>query len=89
MQLEALARKSKPAPERRAGHNRLTGRAVELPNDRCKCGSNVAIIDHDRQLNCRSCGRRRGFLSKPTADWIVEVIKTVGAETITICGPAL
>jgi DNA-directed RNA polymerase subunit RPC12/RpoP len=87
MQLEAIAAKSKPAPERR--HDRLTGRAVELPNDRCKCGSNVAIIDRDRHLNCRSCGRPRGYLSKPTADWIIEVIKTVGAETIAIRGPAL
>lgn len=84
MQLTAIKPKSKAAPK-----NRLTGRAVELPNDRCKCGSNVAIIDHDRQLNCRSCGRRRGYLSKPTADWIKEVINTVGAETITIRGPAL
>jgi hypothetical protein len=83
MQLAAVESKSKPTTDR------LTGRAVELPNDRCKCGSNVAIIDHDRQLSCRSCGRLRGYLSKHTADWITEVIKTVGTETITIRGPSL
>ena len=67
----------------------LTGRSVELPDDRCKCGSDTAIIDRDRRLNCRSCGRRRGFLSAFTARWIAEVIATAGADTITIRGPSL
>lgn len=83
MQLEAIAEKSKTAPDR------LTGRTVDLPNDRCRCGSAVAVINHDRRLCCRSCGRARGFLSKHTAAWIAEVIKTVGAQTITLRGPAL
>jgi hypothetical protein len=85
MQLTAVALKSKPAT-----NDPLTGRAVELPNDLCKCGSNVAIIDGDRHLNCRSCGRRRGWLSKSTADWIAEVAARFGApEIITIRGPKL
>jgi hypothetical protein len=85
MQLEALALKSKPA-----ANNRLTGRSVELPNDPCKCGSNTAIIDGDRRLSCRSCGRQRGWLSKSTANWIAEVAARFGApEIITIRGPKL
>jgi hypothetical protein len=83
LDVKAIAPKSKPATVR------LAGRSVELPNDPCRCGSRDAIIDGDRRLNCRSCGRRRGFLSAFTANWIIEVIKTVGAETITIRGPAL
>jgi hypothetical protein len=67
----------------------LTGRSVELPNDRCKCGSDVAVINRDRQLNCRSCGRRRGFLSAFTADWIAAVIATAGADSIILRGPKL
>jgi hypothetical protein len=83
LELKAIAPKSKAAPDR------LTGRAVELPDDRCKCGSNVAVVDSNRQLNCRSCGHRRGFLSAFTANWIAEVIATVGADTIAIRGPKL
>jgi hypothetical protein len=83
MQLTAVTPKSKPAT------NPLTGRFVELPNDRCKCGSDVAVIGRDRQLNCRSCGRRRGFLSAFTANWIAAVVATAGTDTITIRGPKL
>jgi hypothetical protein len=73
MQLEAIAPKSKPATD-----DLLTGQAIELCNDTCRCGSLVVIVDNDRQLNCRSCGRKRGYLSKPTADWLVKVIVTFG-----------
>jgi hypothetical protein len=83
MQLTVVTPKSKPATVR------LTGRCVELANDPCRCGSRDAIIDGNRQLNCRSCGRPRGFLSAFTANWIIEVIKTIGAEGITIHGPKL
>jgi hypothetical protein len=83
LDVKAIAPKSKPAAVR------LTGRYVELANDPCRCGSRDAIIDGDRQLNCRSCGRRRGFLSAFTADRIIEIIKTVGADSIAIRGPKL
>jgi hypothetical protein len=83
LQLKAIAPKSKPASDP------LTGRLVELPNDRCKCGSDVVVIGRDRQLHCRSCGRRRGFLSTFTANWIAAVVATAGADTITIRGPKL
>ena len=78
-----------PAQFRKPLFNDLAGRFVELPNDTCKCGSVVAVIDRDHHLRCRSCGRPRGFLSKHTADWIIKVIATLGADAITIRGPAL
>jgi hypothetical protein len=73
-QLEAIAPKSKPTT-----NDLLTGQAIELRNDTCRCGSFVVIVDNGRQLNCRSCGRKRGYLSKSTADWLVKVIVTFGA----------
>jgi hypothetical protein len=73
----------------------LIGLAVRLPNDLCKCGSDIAVIGtgtapHYARLQCRSCGRFRGWLSKFTADWIAGVAASFGApETITLRGPRL
>jgi ribosomal protein S27AE len=67
----------------------LTGRSVQMPNDTCRCGSNVVVIHVDRRLHCRSCGRPRGFLTSFTAQWISAVIATLGADSIVIRGPKL
>jgi hypothetical protein len=61
----------------------LAGLAVKLERDRCKCGSDTAIIGdgkamHRASLSCRSCGRFRGWLSRFTADWIEAVINLHG-----------
>jgi len=66
----------------------LAGRIVHLENDACRCGSEHAVIDGDRHLHCRSCGRRRGFLTAFTASWISAVIASAGGG-ITIRGPKL
>jgi hypothetical protein len=72
-----------------AEHNQLTGLTVRLEADRCRCGSEFATIGHDAGLICRSCGRRRGFLSKFRRDWIIAVISKFGRGDITIRGPRL
>jgi hypothetical protein len=75
---------SPPSPA--TPHDPLLGLTVELP-DECRCASNVAIIGagtqiHRAALNCRSCGRHRGWLSKFTADWITHVAARFGAPEI-------
>jgi hypothetical protein len=83
LELKAVAPKSKPVTD-----GLLTGQAIELSNNACRCGSLVAVIDADRQLHCRSCGRQRGFLTAFTADWISKVIVTFGgAESIIVRVP--
>jgi hypothetical protein len=73
----------------------LIGQAVRLPNDLCKCGSDIAVIragkgPHHARLQCRSCGRFRGWVCKFTADWIASVAAKFGApEIITIKAPYL
>lgn len=73
----------------------LIGATVRLPNDLCKCGSDIAVVGtgtgtHRARLQCRSCGRFRGWLSKFTADWIEAVAaKCGGSETTTIKAPKL
>jgi hypothetical protein len=62
---------------------------VRLP-DTCRCASDVVIIcpgdvTHHLSLKCHSCKRHRGWLSKPTADWISSVVTKFGApEVISI-----
>ena len=74
----------------------LAGLAVKLEHDRCKCGSDTAIIGtgnamHRATLTCRSCGRPRGWLSRPSANWIEAVIDLHGRpdKPIIIRGPQL
>jgi hypothetical protein len=74
----------------------LAGLAVKLERDRCKCGSDTAIIGdgkamHRASLSCRSCGRFRGWLSRHTADWIEAVINLHGRpdKPIVMRGPQL
>lgn len=74
----------------------LIGLAVCLPNDPCKCSSDIAVIGtglaiHRASLSCRSCGRSRGWLPKFTADWIASVISLCGRPDtpIIIRGPRL
>jgi hypothetical protein len=69
--------------------NALLGLQVKLP-DRCHCTSATAVVStsdgtHYAQLKCQSCGRHRGWLSKPTARWIEVVAAKFGApEIITL-----
>jgi len=74
----------------------LAGLAVKLEHDRCKCGSDTAIIGagkamHHTSLTCRSCGRHRGWLSRFTANWIEAVINLHGRpdKPIIVRGPQL
>ena len=74
----------------------LAGLAVKLEHDRCKCGSDTAIIGagkamHHASLTCRSCGRHRGWLSRFTANWIEAVINLHGRpdKPIIVRGPQL
>ena len=67
----------------------IIGINVSLP-DTCRCASDIAIVragdaTHHLSLKCRSCERHRGWLSKPTADWISSVVTKFGVpEVITI-----
>jgi hypothetical protein len=74
----------------------LAGLAVKLEHDRCKCGSDTAIIDigktmYRASLSCRGCGCHRGWLSRSTADWIEAVINLHGRpdKPIVVRGPQL
>jgi hypothetical protein len=81
-------------PKPKASTDPLAGLLVKTP-DQCRCGSDVAVIGagtamHRASLNCRSCGKHRGWLSKFTADWIEAVARKFGApEIITLRGPRL
>jgi hypothetical protein len=67
----------------------IIGINVSLP-DICRCASDIAIVRagdaaHHLSLKCRSCERHRGWLSKPTADWISSLVTRFGVpEVITI-----
>jgi hypothetical protein len=58
------------------------------------CGQAVVVIGkgaglHAESLNCASCHRHRGWLPKPIADFLVEMIGRFGRppEAITIRNP--
>ena len=64
----------------------LAGLTVKMPGS-CKCSGNLAVIGagvamHRASLQCRSCGRHRGWLSKPEADFIERLAGTFGAPPI-------
>ena len=53
------------------------------------CCRNVCIIGagkepHTGELRCVDCGQHRGWLSKPTAQWIEHVATRFGAPTTPI-----
>jgi len=70
----------------------LIGLKVKLdrPVDRERpCCRNISIIGagkgpHAGELHCADCGQHRGWLSKPTAQWIVHVVTRLGAPTTPI-----
>jgi hypothetical protein len=70
----------------------LVGLKVKLdrPVDREQpCCNNVCIINagkqpHAGELRCANCDQHRGWLSKPTAQWIESVITRFGAPTTPI-----
>jgi hypothetical protein len=72
--------------------NKLTGLKIKLdrPVDRERpCCFNICAIDpgkgpHAGELNCSGCGRHRGWLSKPTAQWIERIARRFGAPTTPI-----
>jgi hypothetical protein len=83
-------------PENKPAADPLAGLAVKLEHDPCRCGSDTAIIGtgnaiYRATLTCRSCGRPRGWLSRPTADWIEAVINLHGRpdKPIEMRGPQL
>jgi hypothetical protein len=63
---------------------------LDRPADRERpCCNNVCIISagkgpHTGALHCADCGRQRGWLSNPTAQWIESVIVRFGAPTTPI-----
>jgi hypothetical protein len=58
-----------------------------VPPKRCRsCGSDTAIIGssagpHYARLNCRSCGRHRGWLSGETFRFLSDAIDSFGRPT--------
>jgi hypothetical protein len=70
----------------------LIGLRVKLdrPVDREQpCCLNICMIaaargPHAGELICASCGQHRGWLSKPTAQWIANVVTRFGAPTTPI-----
>jgi hypothetical protein len=58
---------------------------LDRPTDRANpCCDNICTIKagkgpHAGALHCASCGRFRGWLSKPTAAWIASVVARFGA----------
>jgi hypothetical protein len=70
----------------------LVGLKVKLdrPVDRERpCCNNICIIGpgkgpHAGELRCADCGRHRGWLTKPTAAWIEQVVTRFGAPTTPI-----
>ena len=83
-----------PAAVTAATADPLAGLMVQFERGFCRCGSNVATIGdgtamHRACLNCRSCGRSRGWLSWHTANWIESVISLHGQpdKPIILRGP--
>jgi hypothetical protein len=74
------------------GNRTLVGLQVKLdrPVDRERpCCRNICVIDpgkgpHVGELICADCGQHRGWLSKPTARWIENVVTRFGAPTTPI-----
>jgi hypothetical protein len=74
------------------GNPALIGLKVQLdrPVDRERpCCRNICVISagkgpHAGALHCVDCGQHRGWLSKPTAQWIESVIARFGAPTTPI-----
>jgi hypothetical protein len=70
----------------------ITGLKVQLdrPTDRDRpCCRNVCIVHegkppHAGRLQCTDCNQFRGWLSKPTAQWIEHVVLRFGAPTAPI-----
>jgi hypothetical protein len=50
---------------------------------RC-CGSTIAVVTDGRTLRCTHCGKARGILSKPTTEWINQVVTIFGPPTTPI-----
>jgi hypothetical protein len=53
------------------------------------CCCNICTIfpgkaQHAGELRCTDCGQHRGWLSKPTAQWIAAVVAKFGAPTTPI-----
>ena len=53
------------------------------------CCRNVCTIfpgkaQHAGELRCTDCGQHRGWLSKPTAQWIEHVVTRFGAPTTPV-----
>ena len=75
-----------------AANTNLIGLKVKLdrPVDRERsCCNNVCIISagkgaHAGELRCVNCDQHRGWLSKPTAQWIESVITRFGAPKTPI-----
>jgi hypothetical protein len=75
---------------RRAGG--IIGLKIKLdrPIDRERpCCRNICTIStgkgpHVGELHCVDCGQHRGWLSKPTAQWIEHVVTRFGAPTTPI-----
>jgi hypothetical protein len=80
-----------PAPKQTPA-SPLLGLRVRLdrPVDRERpCCRNIAVIHpgkgpHAGELTCTDCGQHRGWLSKTTAAWIVNIITRFGAPTTPI-----
>jgi hypothetical protein len=74
------------------GNLTLIGLQVRLdrPVDRERpCCKNICTIgpargSHAGELHCTGCGQHRGWLSKPTAQWIAHVVTRFGAPTTPI-----
>jgi hypothetical protein len=84
------------AQKNKATADPLAGLVLKLEHDPCRCGSDTAIIGegsamYRATLTCRSCGRHRGWLSRPTANWIEAVIDLHGRpdKPIEMRGPQL
>jgi hypothetical protein len=69
----------------------LIGLIVDLSQDRAgrRCCNAFARIHvgkgpHAGELRCTGCGKHVNWISKPTADWIAEVIRIFGRPTTPI-----
>ena len=61
----------------------LTGLAVRLPHDPCRCGADLAEIGpgnrpHSAALECLACGGHRGWLSHTTHKFLAEIVNKFG-----------
>jgi hypothetical protein len=69
--------------------NLLLDLKIVMPGTCPKCRCGVAIIGpgkgpHAASLTCAGCRRHRGWLAKPEADFIREIIRAVGRPTTPI-----